>query len=157
MNKLVRLFNELIQHKIAHYYGDILLDCKLIERGYVYGYDLLFVFNREYNNPRIQLQSVLETCDMLFDWVDLRDMGGLSIVIITAGRNRHYSYFELMDEISKDGGYHLVQHPKYRQYMEWKSTREREERMKRAWEKETFMKERNTYNQESRKKKFLFW
>jgi hypothetical protein len=154
MNRIVRIFNELIQHKIAHYYGDILLDCKLIERGYAYRYDLLFVFNREYNNPRIQLQSVLETCDMLFDWVDLRDMGGLSIVIITVGKNRHYSYFELMDEISKDGGYNLVQHPKYRQYIQWKSDKELDERVKRAWEIEMT---RTTRMEESRKKKFLFW
>jgi hypothetical protein len=155
MNRIVRIFNELIQHKIAHYYGDILLDCKLIERGYAYRYDLLFVFNREYNNPRIQLQSVLETCDMLFDWVDLRDMGGLSIVIITVGKNRHYSYFELMDEISKDGGYqghHMIfNHPKYRQYQEWK------EQVRRTLEKEKLISAQNTHIQELKKRKFLFW
>ena len=161
MSKIVKIFNELIYQKLSSQFGEVLLDCKLIGRDYRFGdyrYDLLFIFEREYNNSRIQLESVLMTCDELFDWIDLRDLPNLSIVIMNKyGRNQHYSYFELMDEISKDGGYYLVQHPKYRQYMQWKSNKELDERVKRAWEKETFMKERNTYSQESRKKKFLFW
>jgi gamma-glutamylcysteine synthetase len=59
-----------------------------------------------------------------------------------------------MDEISKDGGYHLVQHPKYRHYMQWKSDKALDERVKRAWEMEMTS---NTRMEESRKKKFLFW
>jgi hypothetical protein len=166
MNRIVKIFNELIQHKLSPWFGDSFLDCKLVEREYEYRYDLLFVFRREYNNPLIQLENVLETCDMLFDWVDLRDMGNLSIVIITDGRNQHFSYFELMDGIGESGrGYQhhmIIRHPKYRQYREWKTNREIEERMKRAWEMEMGRVTRNDNIQqsriaESRKKKFLFW
>jgi hypothetical protein len=166
MNKLVTLFNELIRLKLSSVFGNSLLDCKLVERGYDYRLDLIFVFRGEYNNPSIQLENVLEVSDMLFEWVDLRDMVNLSIVIITNERNQHFNYFELMDKISESNrGYqrHMIyNHPKYRQYMEWKSNREREERMKRAWEKERFIGERNDNIQQSRietsrKKKFLFW
>ena len=166
MNKIVKIFNELIQHKLSPVFGSSFLDCKLVERGYEYRYDLLFLFRGEYRNPIIQLESVLETCDMLFDWVDLRDMGNLSIVIITDGRNQHFSYFELMDEIcgsDRSNQRHMIfNHPKYRQYQEWKTNREIEERMKRAWEMEMGRVTRNDNIQqsriaESRKKKFLFW
>jgi hypothetical protein len=162
MSKIVKIFNELIQHKLSPVFGNSLLECKLVDCGYGYRYDLIFVFRGEYNNPMIQFESVLETCDMLFDWFDLRDMVNLSIAIITEfGRTRHFSYFELMDELCRgDSYYHhhyLTRHPKYRQYQEWKSNKELDERVKRAWEKETLMKEKNTSSQESRKKKFLFW
>ena len=164
--RVVKIFNELIRHKLSPVFGDNLLDCKLIERGYEYRYDLLFIFRGVYNNPTIQLESVLETCDMLFDWVDLRDMVNLSIVIITDGRNQHFSYFEIMDGIGESGrGYQhhmIIRHPKYRQYREWKTNREIEEGIKRAWEMEMDRVTRNDNIQqsritESRKKKFLFW
>ena len=165
MNKLVTLFNELIRLKLSPAFGNSLLNCKLIERGYDYRLDLAFVFRGEYNNPSIQLENVLEVSDMLFEWVDLRDIVNLSIVIITEfGRTRHFSYFELMDELYRSNSYscHRMHiHPKYRQYMEWKSNREREERMKRAWEMEmgkaTIDKTQQSRIAESRKKKFLFW
>ncbi len=172
MNNVVKIFNKLIQYKVAPYFGEVLLDCKLIGLDYRFGdyrYDLLFIFEKEYNNPRIQLESVLDTCDDLFNWVDLRDLPNLSIVIMNKfGKNRHYSYFELMDEISgSDRLYqsHMIHnHPKYREYSVWRSNKEREERMKRGWEMEMEMT-RTTRNDliqqtrmtESRKKKFLFW
>jgi hypothetical protein len=71
-----------------------------------------------------------------------------------------------MDEIcGSDRSYqrHMIfNHPKYRQYQEWKTNREIEERMKRAWEMEMGRVTRNDNIQqsriaESRKKKFLFW
>jgi hypothetical protein len=170
MNKIVKIFNELIHQKLSSQFGEVLLDCKLIGRDYRFGdyrYDLLFIFEREYNNPRIQLESVLQTCDELFDWIDLRDLPNLSIVIMNKyGRNQHYSYFELMDEISgSDRIYqrHMIAgHPKYHEYREWRSNKEREERMKRGWEMEMTRTTRNDLIQqtrmtESRKKKFLFW
>jgi hypothetical protein len=166
MNRVVKIFNQLIEHKLSPQFGEVLLDCKLVERGYGYRYDLLFVFQREYNNRGIQYESILQTCDELFDWVDLRDMGGLSIVIITAGRNEHLSYFELMDEICRSGrnynSYMISNHPKYREYQEWKSNKMHEDRVKRAWESEMGRVTRNDLIQqtrmvESKKKKFLFW
>lgn len=169
MDRIVRIFNELIQHKLSPQFGDVLLDCKLIGQNCgigSYRYDLLFIFDKEYNNRRIQFESVLKTCDELFDWVDLTSMTDLSIVIMNRGNNHHYSYFELMDEICRVDSYYryrwLPKHPKYGQYMEWKSTIEHEERMKRAWEKERFIGERSDNIQQSRietsrKKKFLFW
>lgn len=166
MNKLVTLFNELIRLKLLSVFGSSLLDCKLVERGYDYRLDLIFVFRGEYNNPSIQLENVLEVSDMLFEWVDLRDIVNLSIVIVTEfGRTRHFSYFELMDKISERNRFYyhhmIYNHPKYCEYKEWKSIREREERMERAWEMEmgrvTIDKTQQSRIAESRKKKFLFW
>jgi hypothetical protein len=64
MNRIVKIFNKLIEYKLAPQFGGVLLDCKLIGRDYRFGdyrYDLLFIFEKEYNNPRIQLESVLNT------------------------------------------------------------------------------------------------
>ena len=170
MNKIVKIFNKLIQYKVAPLFGEVLLDCKLIGTNYRFGdyrYDLLFIFEKEYNNPRIQLESVLQSCDELFDWIDLRDLPNLSIVIMNKfGRNQHYEYFGLMDEIFGSNSYYsphnVTNHPKYHEYREWRSNKEREERMKRAWEMEMGRITRNDLMQqtrmtESRKKKFLFW
>jgi hypothetical protein len=170
MSKIVKIFNELIKIKLSPEFGENLLDCKLIGRkGGIgeYHYDLLFIFDREYNNPAIQLESVLQTCDELFDWVDLSTITNLNIVIMNKwGKNQHYSYFGLMHELCEGNSYYrsvrFSSHPKYQQYREWRSNKEREERTKRAWELEM---ERNTRNDliqqsridESRKKKFLFW
>ena len=170
MNKIVKIFNKLIQYKVAPYFGEVLLECRLIGRnGGIgdYRYDLLFIFGREYNNPRIQLESVLRTCDDLFDWVDLRDLPNLSIVIMNKfGRNQHYSYFELMDEICESDRHyqrHMISnHPKYYEYKEWRRNKELEEIRRRVWEKEMGRVTRNDLIQqtrmvESKKKKFLFW
>lgn len=171
MNKIDKTFNELIQHKVAPYFGEVLLDCKLISTKYRfddYRYDLLFIFEKEYNNPRIQLESVLSTCDDLFDWVDLRDLPNLSIVIMNKfGRNQHYSYFELMDETLS---YKFVRgahnHPKYKEYLQWKEYQklkeEREKKRKSFYQEQMELITRNDLTQqaritESRKKKFLFW
>jgi hypothetical protein len=170
MNKIVKIFNELIYQKLSSEFGEVLLDCRLIGRKEGIGdyrYDLLFIFDREYNNPRIQAESVLQSCDELFDWVDLRDLPNLSIVIMNKyGRNQHYSYFELMDEICESDRIYqrhmIANHPKYHEYREWRSNKEREERMKRGWELEMQRISRNDLMQqtrmvESKKKKFLFW
>jgi hypothetical protein len=170
MNKVVKIFNELINQKLAPQFGEVLLDCRLIGRnGGIgdYRYDLLFIFDREFNNPRIQLECVLKTCDELFDWIDLRDLPNLSIVIINKfGRNQHYEYFELMDEICRGNSYYdsheVTFHPKYHEYMEWKRYSKMEKERRRAWEMEMGRVTRNELIQqtrmtESRKKKFLFW
>jgi hypothetical protein len=170
MNNIVKIFNKLIQYKVSPHFGEVLLDCKLIGRnGGIgdYRYDLLFIFDREYNNPKIQLESVLQTCDDLFNWVDLRDLPNLSIVIMNKfGRNQHYSYFELMDEICESDRHyqrHMISnHPKYYEYKEWRRNKELEEIRRRVWEKEMGRVTRNDLIQqtrmvESKKKKFLFW
>jgi hypothetical protein len=170
MNKVVKIFNQLIEYKLSPQFGEVLLDCKLIGRNCGIGnyrYDLLFIFDKEYNNPKIQFESVLKTCDELFDWVDLTSMADLSIVIMNKwGNNHHYSYFELMDEVCRStGSYHfseLINHSKYHEYQVWKSNKAREDKMKRAWELEMTRITRNDLIQqtrmtESRKKKFLFW
>jgi hypothetical protein len=56
----------------------------------------------------------------------------------------------------------IANHPKYHEYREWRSNKEREERMKRGWELEMQRISRNDLIQqtrmvESKKKKFLFW
>ena len=170
MNNIVKIFNKLIQYKVTPLFGEVLLDCKLIGTNYRFGdyrYDLLFIFEKEYNNPRIQLESVLQTCDDLFDWVDLRDLPNLSIVIMNKfGRNQHYSYFELMDAICESDRHyqrHMISnHPKYYEYKEWRRNKELEEIRRRVWEKEMGRVTRNDLMQqtrmvESKKKKFLFW
>jgi hypothetical protein len=167
MNNIVKIFNKLIQYKLEPQFGEVLLDCKLIGRKYGIGdyrYDLLFIFEKEYNNPRIQLESVLQTCDELFNWVDLRDLPNLSIVIMNKfGRNQHYSYFELMHEIMHSRFENsMYDHPMYQKYREWESNKLIEERRRRDWESEWARTERNDSFQqsriaESRKKKFLFW
>jgi hypothetical protein len=167
MNNIVKIFNKLIQYKVAPYFGEVLLDCKLIGRDYRFGdyrYDLLFIFEKEHNNPRIQTQSVFDTCDDLFNWVDLRDLPNLSIVIMNKfGRNQHYSYFELMHEIMHTRfETSMYCHPMYQKYREWESNKLLEERRRRDWESEWGRTERNDSFQqsriaESRKKKFLFW
>ena len=170
MNNITKIFNELIQHKLSSQFGEVLIDCKLIGREYGlgnYGYDLLFIFEKEYNNAGIQFESVLKTCDELFTWIDLRDLPNLSIFVINKfGRHQHYNYFELMDEVCRGNSYyHLheaTKHPKYREYQEWRVNSEREERVRRAWGLEMERTTRNDLMQqtrmtESRKKKFLFW
>jgi hypothetical protein len=167
MNNIVKIFNKLIQYKLEPQFGGVLLDCKLIGRKYGIGdyrYDLLFIFEKEYNNPRIQLESVFDTCDDLFNWVDLRDLPNLSIVIMNKfGRNQHYSYFELMHEIMHSRFKNsMYDHPMYQKYREWESNKLIEERRRRDWESEWARTERNDSFQqsriaESRKKKFLFW
>jgi hypothetical protein len=170
MNNITKIFNELIQHKLSSQFGEVLIDCKLIGREYGlgnYGYDLLFIFEKEYNNPGIQFESVLKTCDELFNWIDLRDLPNLSIFVINKfGKHQHYSYFELMDEVFRNYGYYQVygktNHPKYHEYMMWKSNKEREERVKRSLDNAMERITRNdliqqTRMKESRKKKFLFW
>jgi len=171
MNKIVKIFNKLIQYKVAPLFGEVLLDCKLIGTNYRFGdyrYDLLFIFEKEYNNPRLQLQSVFDTCDDLFNWVDLRDLPNLSIVIMNKfGKNQHYSYFELMHEIM-DVGYvnysHMYTHPMYKKYREWESNKIQEEALKKR--RHSFYQEqmktlgyegRQSYKEEKKKKKFLFW
>jgi hypothetical protein len=167
MNKIVKTFNKLIQYKVAPYFGEVLLDCRLIGRKYQfedYRYDLLFIFEKEYNNPRIQLQSVFDTCDDLFNWVDLRDLPNLSIVIMNKfGKNQHYSYFELMHEIIN--GYRtniMYHHPMYEKYREWESNKLREkalENIRHSYYQEQMKtlgyEGRQSYKEE--KKKFLFW
>ena len=170
MNKIVKIFNELINHKLAPQFGEVLLDCKLIGRNCGMGdyrYDLLFIFDKEYNNRGIQYESVFNTCNELFDWVDLTTVCNLSIVIMNKrGNNHHYSYFELMDEVCRSNSYHhfheLTKHPKYHEYQEWRVNSEREERVRRAWGLEMERTTRNDLMQQSRieqsrKKKFLFW
>jgi hypothetical protein len=170
MSKIVKIFNELIHQKLSSQFGEVLLDCKLIGRnGGIgdYRYDLLFIFDSEYNNPSIQLESVLRTCDELFDWIDLSFSTNLSIVIMHKfGRNQHYSYFELIDELCRRNSYfsfhESMRHPRYKEYQEWKLNKEREERRRSAWEMEMGRITRNDLMQqtrmtESRKKKFLFW
>jgi hypothetical protein len=170
MSNIVKIFNKLIERKLSSQFGDILLDCKLICRKGcigVYHYDLLFIFDKEYNNPAIQLESVLQTCDELFDWVDLTMLANLNIVIMNKwGRNQHYSYFELMDELCEGNTYYrsarISRHPKYQQYREWRSNKESEERRRRYLELEWSRTTKNDSFQqskidESRKKKFLFW
>jgi hypothetical protein len=56
----------------------------------------------------------------------------------------------------------IANHSKYHEYREWRSNKEREERMKRGWELEMQRISRNDLMQqtrmvESKKKKFLFW
>jgi hypothetical protein len=169
VNNVVKIFNKLIQYKVAPYFGEVLLDCKLIGRDYRFGdyrYDLLFIFENEYNNPRIQLESVFNTCDDLFNWVDLRELPNLSIVIMNKfGRNQHYSYFELMHEIIN--GYHtniMYHHPMYKKYREWESNKLREkalEKKRHSYYQEQMkllnFEERQPYREEKEKKKFLFW
>jgi hypothetical protein len=167
MNKIVKIFNKLIQYKVAPYFGEVLLDCKLIGTNYRFGdyrYDLLFIFEKEYNNPRIQLQSVFDTCDDLFNWVDLRDLPNLSIVIMNKfGRNQHYSYFELMHELMHYRFENsMYDHPMYKKYREWELNKIQEERRRRDWESGMQRISRNDLMQqtrmvESKKKKFLFW
>jgi hypothetical protein len=82
------------------------------------------------------------------------------------GRNQHYSYFELMDEICESDRHyqrHMISnHPKYYEYKEWRRNKELEEIRRRDWEKEMGRVTRNDLMQqtrmvESKKKKFLFW
>lgn len=169
MNKIVKIFNQLIEHKLSPQFGEVLLDCRLIGRNCGIGnyrYDLLFIFDKEYNNHGIQYESVLKTCDELFDWVDLTTVGELSIVIMDKRDNRHYSYFGLMDEVCRSNSYYhfheITKHPKYHEYQEWKINKVHEVRMRRAWEMEMGRVTRNDTIQQSKieqsiKKKFLFW
>lgn len=165
MSKMVKSFNKLIEYKLGHLFGNILIDVQLKEHWNGNLYDLVFMFGSPYNNPMIQIESVLRTCDELFDWVDLTEMRReFRITIITQGDIvRYYKYFELMDELYKNNYiYRINNHPKYHRYREWRRNKECVERNKRLWELEMERIQRNeNYKQmsimESRKKKFLFW
>lgn len=167
MNNIVKIFNELIQLKLSHQFGELLVDCKLIGRDYRFGdyrYDLLFVFGREYNNRGVQLRCVFETCNDLFDWVDLTIVHNLSIVIITKGKTQHYSYFELMDTICTIESYnfHIYhKHPKYKEYLQWKVDKMNEEQNREKYERQVYGNERRIHQQSEtikpRNKRFFIW
>ena len=167
MNRTVKIFNEIIQIILSPCFGEVLIDCKLYYRYSSTGcrYDLLFIFEKEYNNPRIQKESVLGTCDQLFDWFDLRHLP-LSIVIVNSfGSNRHYSYFELMDEIYSNHGGNFT-HPMYKEYRKWKLEKIAKESAEEVAKRHSFYKEQmktlgyeggQFYKEEKKKKRFLFW
>jgi hypothetical protein len=122
-----------------------------------YRYDLLFVFNSEYNNRGIQHESVLATCDELFDWFDLTIVCDLSIVVMNKwGKNYYYSYFELMDEICRTNSYYHMhesrRHPKFQQYKEWKN-----EKYRRRLVREHYEHWEPLIQSVPTKKKSLFW
>ena len=161
MNRIEKIFNELIQIKIPphHYHGNLLY----VEFRYVapYRYDLIFSFKREYNNPAIKLASIINVCDDLFSWVSIRDV--VNIVVITEGNSKHYSYFELFDAVNN----HYSNHPyeirnnrNYPEYLQWREEKKYREKMERDWRMSMENIERRDYEHQKmvpQKKKFLFW
>jgi hypothetical protein len=161
MNRIEKIFNELIQIKLPpHHYADNLL---YVELRYVapYRYDLIFGFKREYNNPAIKLASIINTCDDLFSWVSIRDV--VNIVVITEGNSKHYSYFELFDAVNNHYSHHpyeIRNNRNYPEYLQWREEKKYREKMESYWRMSMENLERSDYEQQKRvtqKKKFLFW
>lgn len=156
MDRIEKIFNELIRIKVAPQFGGSLLYAELRYRT-PYRYDLIFEFGREYNNPKIKLDAVLSTCDELFRWVDIKDVA--SIVIITENKPKHYSYFELFEQVYvghylNRGTYYskneLKNHPNYEGYCQWIEIRRRNQMIEISQCIENITREKQ-------KKKFLFW
>lgn len=156
MDRIEKIFNELIRIKVAPQFGGSLLYAELRYRT-PYRYDLIFEFGREYNNPKIKLDAVLSTCDELFRWVDIKDV--VSIVIITENKPKHYSYFELFEQVYvghylNRGTYYskneLKNHPNYEGYCQWIEIRRRNQMIEISQCIENITREKQ-------KKKFLFW
>lgn len=166
MDRIEKIFNELIRIKVAPQFGGSLLYAELRYRT-PYRYDLIFEFGREYNNPKIKLAAVLSTCDELFKWVDIKDV--VSIVIVTNCNPKHYSYFELFEQVylghylnrpSYYSSNEFKNHPNYYEFLAWKEQREYREKMKRDWRMSMENNERRDYEQQKmvpQKNKFLFW
>ena len=166
MNRIEKIFNELIQIKLVPQFGGILRYVELRYRN-PYRYDLIFEFNREYNNPNIKLASVLHTCDELFKWVDIKNV--VSIVIVTDNKPKHYSYFELFEQVYLGNYFNrpsyfdsneLKNHQYYNEYLVWKEEKVYREKMDRDWRMSMENLERRDYEQQKmvpQKKKFLFW
>lgn len=161
MNRIEKIFNELIQIKLPthYYYGNLLY----VELKYStpYRYDLIFSFKREYNNPAIKLASIINTCDDLFSWVSIRDV--VNIVVITEGDCKHYSYFELFDAVNNHYSHHpyeIRNNRNYPEYLQWREEKKYREEMESYWRMSMENLERRDYEQQKRvpqKKKFLFW
>lgn len=155
MDRIEKIFNELIRIKVAPQFGGSLLYAELRYRT-PYRYDLIFEFGREYNNPNIKLDAVLSTCDELFRWVDIKDV--VSIVIITENKPKHYNYFELFEQIYLGhyftiGNYsknELKNHPNYDEYCRWVEIRRRKQII-------SFGQGIEDITRKNQKKKFLFW
>lgn len=161
MNRIEKIFNELIQIKLPpHYYNGNLVYVEL-KYSTPYRYDLIFGFKREYNNPAIKLASIINVCDDLFSWVSIRDV--VNIVVITEGNSKHYSYFELFDAVNN----HYSNHPyeirtnrNYPEYLQWREQKKYREKMERVWRMSMENLERRDYEQQKivpQKKKFKFW
>lgn len=93
----LKIFNDIIDMMVKPQINDSsnLLDCRLVWRGD--RYDLIFTLSSQYNNHRILLGAILETCNDLFTWVDISHE--VSIVVDEVGRVKYYSYFELIYEV----------------------------------------------------------
>lgn len=116
----------------------------------------------------IQYTSILETCDELFEWIDLTTFIEVNIVIMTKGHViGHYTYFELIDVICEGGKYirgdmffadhHLPKHPKYKQYLKWKEYSKMEKNRIKQYERLVYESEENqllTVKSRQIKKKF---
>lgn len=100
----LKIFNDIIDMMVKPQINDSsnLLDCRLVWRGE--RYDLIFTLSSQYNNHRILLGAILETCNDLFTWVDISHE--VSIVVDEVGRVKYYSYFELIDEVLFNDRYH---------------------------------------------------
>jgi hypothetical protein len=78
------------------------------------------------------------------------------------GRNKHYSYFELMHEIMHYRFENsMYDHPKYNEYREWKKNKIAEDAVRKGYERVILEQQRRVEEQIRitipKKKKFLFW
>lgn len=106
-HKKLEIFNKVIKLIVTPYMSSTnsnLLDCRLCWRGD--RYDLIFVLNRSrYNNERILLEAILETCNDLFSWVDISHE--VMIVVEQMHNVKFFNYFELINEVLfKHRGYY---------------------------------------------------
>jgi hypothetical protein len=161
MNRIEKIFNELIQIKLSLQFGGVLRGVELRYRN-PYRYDLIFQFNREYNNPAIKLASIINTCDDLFSWVSIRDV--VNIVVITEGDCKHYSYFELFDTVNNHYSHHpyeIRDNRNYPEYLQWRKNELAKEAVSKEYGKYMNEIQRRREEQvtkiEPKKKKFLFW
>ena len=103
-HKIPEIFNKVIKIVITPYIktGSNLMDCRLYWGGD--RYDLVFTLTRSrYNNERILLGAILETCNDLFSWVDISHE--VRIVVEQMHNVKFFSYFELIYEVLyKDRG-----------------------------------------------------
>ena len=162
-NKIIYAFNNLTQMMLSDILQSettTLKEVKLVSNSWVRP-DLVFRLTGDYNNRKILYESILETCDDLFAWIDIHQY--VRIVII-AGKVSYFSYFELFDEVYKDDYYNYTRkerHPKYQKYREWKKNELAEESVRKEYEK--YMNEIQRRHEEQvtkiepKKKKFLFW
>ena len=131
IDKIIKSYNKLADS--LGIIGGNLLDMRL-EYYNNKGWDVFFLIESEYNNPHILYEGILDTCDKMSSFIDLRgpDLGITiqykhSIHKAIPSNMEFFTYFEIIEVLEKNSyGFNrwFHNHPKYGEYRNWRYRRE---------------------------------